>query len=260
MKAPQMPRFKFQLSRQVKVMIMVGMVFVSIGFVEKRQADRVCNRIVIQVDNQYENFFIDESDVMALMTEGGKDFIVGSAYKNIDLRHLEQRIEEHRFIQNAEVFHDPKGNLLVRAKQSRPIARLVRSHAPDAYVSDLGQILPVSERYTARVLLISGSLVDSLITRDLSSYRRGRRFFEFLEYINNDPFWSAQIAQIDIEPDGEMNFYTTVSKQLVEFGTVENYQDKFQRLHIFYKRILPQKGWNEYERVSLKFKGQIVCE
>ena len=29
---------------------------------------------------------------------------------------------------------------------------------------------------------------------------------------------------------------------------------------IFYKDILPAKGWNSYETVSVKFKDQIVCE
>ena len=31
-------------------------------------------------------------------------------------------------------------------------------------------------------------------------------------------------------------------------------------IKIFYKKILPYKGWNSYESVSVKFKGQIICK
>ena len=34
---------------------------------------------------------------------------------------------------------------------------------------------------------------------------------------------------------------------------------KFKKLELFYKNILPTKGWNYYESVNLKFKNQIVC-
>jgi cell division protein FtsQ len=29
---------------------------------------------------------------------------------------------------------------------------------------------------------------------------------------------------------------------------------------IFYKEILPQRGWTRYERVNLEYDGQIIAE
>ena len=251
---------KIKISQNTKVLLMVAGVLLSIGFVEKKQSNRICNRIMIDVDNQYENFFIDEKDVLRLMTETGKDFIKGSAYKQIDLGVLENRIKKHKFVRNAEVYRDLQGNILVEAVQCRPLARIIRPNAFDAYISEEGNILPISDQYTSRVLLLSGALADTLVTRDLPNYKQGKKLHEFLQFINQDPFWKAQIAQVDIELDGEATFYTAVSKQLVEFGTVDNYQDKFRRLDFFYKTILPEKNWNSYIRVSLKFENQIVCE
>ena len=31
-------------------------------------------------------------------------------------------------------------------------------------------------------------------------------------------------------------------------------------MYLFYKVILPTKGWNYYESVNLKYKNQIVCD
>ena len=89
---------------------------------------------------------------------------------------------------------------------------------------------------------------------------RDKYFIEVIDFINENPFWKAQIAQIDITNNGELILYPQVTKQYVEFGTVENMRVKFKRLKMFYKNILPQQGWNKYSRISLKFKDQIICE
>jgi len=51
-----------------------------------------------------------------------------------------------------------------------------------------------------------------------------------------------------------------VTGQLVEFGAPEDYEAKFSKLMVFYKEILPQKGWTKYERVNLKFEGQVIAQ
>jgi len=84
--------------------------------------------------------------------------------------------------------------------------------------------------------------------------------FEMINFITDDPFWKAQIAQIDIAENGELILYPQVTKQYVEFGTVENMETKFKRLKVFYKNILPQQGWNKYSRINLKYKDQIIAE
>ena len=81
-----------------------------------------------------------------------------------------------------------------------------------------------------------------------------------IHYINEHPFWKSQIAEMYVNKKGEVTFYTQISKQRVEFGKPENIEAKFKKLKIFYKEILPAKGWNNYEKVSLKYNNQIVCE
>jgi len=51
-----------------------------------------------------------------------------------------------------------------------------------------------------------------------------------------------------------------VTGQRVEFGKAENIEEKFKKLMIFYKEILPQRGWTKYERVNLEYEGQVIAE
>ena len=65
---------------------------------------------------------------------------------------------------------------------------------------------------------------------------------------------------MDMNAQGEIVIYPQVTGQLVEFGTTANYEDKLKKLMIFYKEVLPQKGWTKYERVNLKYEGQVIAE
>lgn len=246
-----------------KIARMCGLVILitgSIGLVEKKYAEKACTSIHVRIDNQFENYFINESDVIDLLTDGGRRRIVGEALDDLNLKELENDLLLTKFISDAEVYKDLEGNLLVSVNQSRPIARMMSTKMNDRYISNRGKVLPLSKRYTARVALIDGEFADNPKLYDLYESDYGSRLMEMLMYIELQDFWKAQIAQISMDKKGNIKMYTQVSKQVIEFGQPEDIHDKFQKLKIFYKEILPSKGWNSYNKVSVKYKDQIVCE
>ena len=81
-----------------------------------------------------------------------------------------------------------------------------------------------------------------------------------IEFITEDPFWKAQITQMDINQKGDITIYPQVTGQVVEFGSPANYEQKFSKLMVFYKEVLPQRGWTKYERVNLKYDGQVIAQ
>jgi len=82
---------------------------------------------------------------------------------------------------------------------------------------------------------------------------------ELLRFLNADPFWKAQVAQLDTDKDGEIHMMTVLGDQRIEFGSAENYESKFDKLKMFYNKILSQ-DWSRYKKISIKFQNQIVCE
>ena len=98
------------------------------------------------------------------------------------------------------------------------------------------------------------------IHKSLQESAYGQALLELLHYINQDPFWRAQITHLRIDAQGKIIMNTQVSKQNVEFGKPQNIAQKFAKLQLFYHKIIPYKGWNTYKRVNLEFTNQIVCE
>lgn len=248
-----------KLKRSAKILFSCLVLISLVAFVEKRRSHKLCSHITVEIHNRYQNYFVNENDVHLLMTNTGAEQLIGRHLSALNLKELEKRIETNKYIKKANVYKDLKGNLIVEAFQNRPIARVLQSNAPDAYISTDGQILPVSERYTARVTLVSGPYTEHLVKQSLEE-DENQAIFQLISYIEKDEFWKAQIAQVDVQEGGEITLYPQVGKQHIAFGKAEDIQDKFARLTIFYKQILPQKGWNSYKKVNLKYQNQIVCD
>ncbi|NJN41558.1 MAG: cell division protein FtsQ [Flammeovirgaceae bacterium] len=253
-------KFKFSIRREIKVMVVLIGLSILIAFSGRKNDGILCKSIVIELENVHENHFVDEDEIYRVV-ESGDQKLVGMRLDEIDLREIETRVLADRQIASAEIFTDLKGNLVVHVELRRPIARIVLSDAPDAYIAQDGSIMPVSDKYTSRVLLLSGAWLKEIVKHDrLDETGDGEKIFEMIEFIRANAFWRAQIAQLDFKNNGKIEIFPQVTGQRVEFGAPVDIEEKFQKLMIFYKEILPQMGWTTYERVNLEYEGQIIAE
>jgi len=187
--------------------------------------------------------------------------LIGASMGNISLKEIEKKIKADKFIQDAELYSDLRGNLLVNVELRRPVARIVRNDGPDGYIAEDGTVMPVSDKFTSRVVLISGLYTRQLLSQsNLNNLEEGKKLLELLEIIRKDDFLRAQIAQLDIDSKMNVDMLQQVGAETIEFGKLENLEIKLKKLMIYYKEILPTKGWNKYKRVNLEYEGQIVAE
>ena len=88
---------------QYKSWILV--LFFSVLFViitaitDDKHNKRVCNTILISIDLEDGNYFLDKETITSLMTEKGKYNLIGEKYKNIDTKLLENRIKSNIFVE-----------------------------------------------------------------------------------------------------------------------------------------------------------------
>lgn len=248
------------IQRKLRVLFTFVLLFVVIGFVEKKQRAKACNEVTIFIENAYDNYFINDADVLALLTKNGSEPLVGELYKNIRLKNLESRLKTNKFVKSCRVSRDLTGKLRVEVQQRRPVARIVYRYAPDAYVSEQGEILPLSARFTARVVLLEGAYLNQFQEQELTDSEAGRSLLELVRFIDGHKFWKAQIAEIHVDGTGFVTMHPQIGREVIEFGTATDVEKRFTKLMVFYKEILPVQGWNRYSRVSLAYQNQIICE
>jgi len=231
-----------------------------ISFSEREQSRIVCKNVIVEISNDHENYFMDEAEVLKLVASM-QPGMIGADMEDLILKDIEKKLMTDGHIQDAQLFSDLKGNIVVSVELRRPVARIVRSQGTDAYIAEDGTIMSVSEKYTSRVLLVSGGMSEQLIrVSNIREVDKGEALLELIQYIQEDDFWKAQIAQLDITSGGDVRMLPQVTGQLVEFGKADQIETKFSKLMIFYKKILPQRGWTKYKRVNLEYEGQIIAE
>lgn len=253
-------KFNFNIKREIRIVTALLILGAIIAFTEGRQEELVVGDVRVRIENLSGNHFLDEQDILKLM-DFDQVAMKGARFSEVNMREVERKISRQPYVKDAQLYSDMKGNIIVRASLRRPIARIVRSDGPDGYIAEDGTIMPVSEKFTSRVLLIGGSYVPTLLKqKSLGQSEEGQMLMHVIGTIREDEFWSAQIAQLNIDSKMRITMLPQVGSERIEFGKPERVEQKFNKLMIFYKEVLPRMGWNKYSRVNLEYAGQIVAE
>ncbi len=239
--------------------ILTGMIVICVAMYLYfgQAATNMSNEFIIRMDSIQDTCLIQEKDVRRLLE---KIKISSKGTADITLDSIERKLKEHHFIKEAEVSRDLIDNLVVEITQEIPIARLISRQGRQAYISASHKLLPLSTRYTARVLVITGNGVDTILDKSYLSSVEGLAFIEFINYINSENLWRIQFAQIDIDKQMQMIIFPQIGKQKIYFGSYKNLTNKLERLKIFYEKIVAKKGWDTYKIVDLRYKNQLICK
>ena len=230
-------------------------------FGRARQAARPCTGVRLRIDNETNNFFVGQQEITALLTRDGAAPLVGRRPAELNLAELEHQLQANRFVQQAEVYRGLSGEVRVRIHQNRPLARLVHPDASrDQYVDEEGHLLPLSSRFTARVLPLASAPGAPELTAAFFQDSVGRSYLELLQHLQNDPFWRAQVAQVTLLPSGKVVLWPQVGEQLIEFGFADRAPEKLAKLLAFYRHVLPTTGWDCYRRINVEYRNQVICE
>lgn len=224
----------------------------------------------IKVNQDNDLYFLNNIDVARLIKSRNK--IVGQPKAAVNTTDIEKALNSHPNIANAEVSISIDGKLKVEVKQRKPILRLFNVNDESYYMDDEGMLMPLSEKYTAKVLIANGKIVESYAKNykrtmnniATDSAIKARTMFDELfamaTFIDADDFWRAQIQQIYINNNMDMEIVPIVGDQKIIFGDTTDMEEKFKKLLIFYRQGLNTTGWwNKYSAINLKFKNQIVC-
>jgi len=232
-----------------------GMLSLLIAAIGKKNRED-CTNYTIAIKGAEENYFIDADDINKLIKSGAGSEIKGKKISEINLKKLEQLLRSNVWIRKAEMWFDNRNVLHVEVYEREPIARIFTTAGNTFYIDSTERKLPLSDKLSARVPVFTGfidkkvySAKDSLLLTDIKN---------IATYIKNDPFWMSQVAQIDITPERNFELSPVVGNHLIKLGNGKDIGRKFNRLMIFYKQVLAQKGFDAYSIIDVQYSGQVV--
>lgn len=240
----------------VWVIIGSGTVMLLVAAISKKNNEQ-CTEINIDITGVQSNYFIDKKDVMRILLKTNHGRLEHYPVQKIDLATMETELRRDRWIREAELFFDNNNVLQVKVSEREPVSRVFTASGRSFYLDTSLTRLPLSDKFSARLPVFTNFPTDVIVLtkRDSNLLRQIKTLGEF---IGSDPFWMAQIEQVDINTEGSFEIIPKMGNQIIYFGTAENYREKFTGLLLFYQQVAARAGWNKYSAIDLKFKGQVI--
>lgn len=209
------------------------------------------------------NEFITHKDIDTLLN---REFNISEASLNkLEIAGLEERIQNLPAIRKAEVYSKLNGHLIVELNTELPVVRIMKEDEPDYYISASGSLIPFSRTYIPRILVANGNIPatysDSVkLGTNSTEYGTLESIYKLAHFINEHKLWKAQLEQIYVNTNNELELFPRVGAHVIVFGDTTEMQWKFRKLYALYEKGFKIKHWNAYEEIILKYDNQVVCK
>jgi cell division protein FtsQ len=234
-----------------------GLIVLLMAAVQTKST-KACAGLEVVINDGKEHLYTDVARITTAVKSCVSGELKGKALKDLDLRKIEEVVERDAWVQNAEVFLDNDRMLQVHIEEAHPVARVFTVHGDTYYIDSSLHRLPVNEFFSPRLPVFTDFPQekgnwrgkDSLLMVDIA---------HLAAFIGRDPFWMAQVDQVDINAHNEFEIMPKVGDHVVVFGDGSDIEGKFHRLRLFYEQVLSRKGWGAYGRVDVQYRGQVVA-
>ena len=232
-----------------------GMITLLAAAMRQQKSDR-CDSYIITIKGATENLFVSEKDVVKILSSQNGGKIKGQPRASFDLMKMEIELEKDVWIKDAELYFDNQDVLHVKVTERVPVARIFTLGGKTWYIDSEEIQMPLSDKKSANVPVFTGFPVKKVVAKKDKELLHEVRLLA--EYIMANPFWMAQVAQIDITPERQFEMIPAVGNHIVRFGDGSNIEAKFKRLFVFYKSVLKDAGFDRYSSIDVQFDGQVI--
>jgi cell division protein FtsQ len=241
----------------------------TLSFVADRQQRIVCSQVEVRIVDSLQNGFVSEKNIQSLFQKKGIT-LIGKNFREIDLEMLENIVNNYAPVEKAEVFKTISGKIVVEVKQRTPILRIIDLDNESYYIDNNGYIMRLNGNYTSHAIIANGYIRSNFQPSnktnvlEMEQKSSGKRIilaelFKLAQFIVEHKFWDTQIQQIFVNASGDFELIPRVGSHVIMFGDYSDCETKFDNLMSLYKHGFSATGWNKYETINLKYKGQVIC-
>lgn len=214
--------------------------------------ESVCNEVVFNFLDDKDAGFVNKKNIEDVL-KSHKLYPKGMLMNNVDTRMIESLISENNFIKEVQCYKSIDGKFCIDIKQRKPVVYILPENATGYFIDEDGDAIP-NTNYASNLVTVTGCIDSVYAQKELSIVGN---------ILKNDEFWNNQIEQIHISFDSDgkrvAEFVPRVGNHIVYLGTLDDFNEKLNRLKVFYSKAITTVGWNKYERISVEYSNQIIC-
>lgn len=175
--------------------------------------------------------------------------IIGSQIPTINTKKLETYLKSFPQFEDVVCSFSTSGILKVSVTPMVPELRVFEDSA-SYYINKEGKRMNSKASFFVDVPVVSGKFTDKFTPADILPVTR---------FIGSDPVLNRLIGMVHADDADNIILIPRIHGHVINFGDTNRLEDKKKALMAVYKKVIPYKGWEEYDTISVKFRGQVVA-
>jgi cell division protein FtsQ len=200
--------------------------------------------------------FVDKADVKTKLLNDKDIDVKKISLGRLDIGKMEKIVATNPWVADAQVFVDNEKVVHVNLTQRVPVARIFDQAGNSYYLDNVHKAMPLSERYIHYTTVVTNVpvLKDDSLGNSLKA-----QIVKVVRQVERDSFWNAQVSQIILNDDRAFELVPVLGNHKILIGDTSNLEEKFENLYAFYKKVMTRIGWDKYEVLDARYKGQVVA-
>lgn len=208
----------------------------------------VCTGIEVKVEGGLPSDSVTRQGVLDELQDYPEK-IVGRQMQQINPAEIEKYLASRNTFESVNCVVSPRGKLVVRVVPMIPVMRVFFGDN-SYYINKDGKHIETNAEFFSDVPVVTGRFNRNFAPRAV---------LPLVEYVGSDPMLSELVSMIVAEDKDNLILVPRIRGHVVNFGDTTRLDEKKRSLLLFYRQVMPYKGWEEYDTISVKFRGQIVA-
>ncbi len=175
--------------------------------------------------------------------------IIGIPVNQVDTRSVERFLNRLNMFENVTCMVMADGDMRIRVTPMVPVMRVFAGNK-SYYVNKDGKHISTNAEFFNDVPIVSGNFNKNFQPKDV---------WPLVRFINDDPMLSGITAMVLAQGPNDLLIVPRITGHIVNFGDTSRLSQKRDALRAFYHNIMPYKGWQHYDTISVKYRGQVVA-
>lgn len=207
-----------------------------------------CTDIEVEVVNADSTSFVTPQGVLNDLKGRGIK-LVGKRMGDIDASDIEEALRLSPYLENADIVKCQNGKVLIRVSQLVPVFRVFDGES-SYYVNRAGKHMTATNFYHSDVPVVQGHFTRKYPPTSL---------LPLIDYVEKDSLLRSLVTMIIARDPNNIILVPDISGHVINIGNTAGLDNKFAKLKLFYSQVMPKRGWNTFDTISVKWNHQVVA-
>lgn len=228
--------------------LLLGYATIAAVWADHQANLRKCTGIDVNIISSQPSEFITAQGVKNELGKLSVDFS-SRCISEINLDSIERFLSKDNRFESVQCAEMNTGKLRIDIVPMIPELR-VFTPKESYYINKDGKRINANIEFVSDVPVINGNFNDAFPASSLLPVTR---------YIAKDSVLKSLITMINADSPTNIILLPRIKGHVINLGDTSDLKNKFDNLLLMYHKVMPYKGWETYDTISLKFKGQIVA-